>query len=304
MLSLQTRLSAYLTSAPANEKTLFWFRGVIVVKLLLWQYIYAFALGGKSAVLAVLLTPFAVHVVRSKKPPFWGLLVFAMYALYKVIGAFPGTPNHFYVEGVILVVLLLDSTPALGANDGFSPVNLLKVLYLIMFVQTGLAKVVNGYWMDGEYVAVSAFAGPEGSLFGILQRAVIRGLDWLLWDTLPALDPAPSFFASAAVALPNWVAIYMSISGVAVILLEILLPFAMTVPRFRPVAFPLFVTFQAAVSFGAGIISFAFTGLACVLLFSTKPARHYKLLYVAMFLAFAACLLDVSAVNLIPFAWY
>ena len=71
--SLHKRLSAYLTSAPANEETLFWFRGLLVVKLLLWQYIHAFASGGKSAVLAILLTPVAVHVVRSSPGSFKGI---------------------------------------------------------------------------------------------------------------------------------------------------------------------------------------------------------------------------------------
>lgn len=303
-MSLHKRLSTYLTSAPADENTLFWFRSAIVLKLLLWQYIYAFATGGKSTALAVCLTPIAVHVVRSRKPQSWALLVFTMYALYKVIGAFPGTPNHFYVELVILVVLLLDSTASLGTDDGFSPVNLLKFLYLAMFVQTGLAKAVNGYWLDGEYVAVSAFGGPEWSLLGILQRAVIRGLDGLFWGNLPPLNPEPSFFGSTAVALPGWVAVYLSLFGVAVILLELLLPFAMSVTRFRAVVFPLFVMFQTAISFGAGIISFGFTGLACVLLFSTRPAIHYKLLYAAMFLAFGVCLVDVFSPGFIPFAWY
>lgn len=136
---------------------------------------------------------------------------------------------------------------------------------LIVFFQAGVQKLVHGYYIDGQLLALRVLY-DEGEM-GRRLRGVLSYAAQLL-DILP-LPPAqalsrPSFIAEADVSLPDWVRAVLCMASNTTWMSEMGLPILVFNKALRARAIYSLLALEAVILFFSGEVSFGLTVLLCV----------------------------------------
>lgn len=184
-------------------------------------------------------------------------------SFYGFVEAWPFTINHVGLELCILLLMCLvpqeESKPA-----GLSTADMIKILMLSVWFFSGLHKLFDGYYLNGEFFALEALAN-DGTLGYYLN--------YLLSFFGPDNSLKPLFCCSEArLAFTSvQIGILLGLSWLT-ILLEIFLPLSFLHNRWRHLGvFGLFI-FQWMIGYVSGEIDFAFTAFAILFLFVPRLA--------------------------------
>lgn len=91
-----------------------------------------------------------------------GLAIIAALGAWQCVSTFPRTGNHVFLGVVVsLLVALLDEHEAL---DRQLRRRLLLALPLVVFVWSGVQKLVHGYWFEGQFLAWAAVSRVDIAL--------------------------------------------------------------------------------------------------------------------------------------------
>jgi len=193
------------------------------------------------------------------------------------------TPNHYYLELYILVMLLLCPNQPYQSNgrqvsDGICG-RLIAVTALLTFFYAGIQKLVHGYWHDGEFLAQSLFWVNDVSIL-YTMRVMLGAASWLFGLPLGELPyPVPRGIGPTEVAIPGWsMKMFMALSWF-VIASELIIPPLVLLRRTRRLGLALMFPLMVALATLCWEAEFMFAALGCLLLFvPSHPWRNYGVL--------------------------
>lgn len=107
-----------------------------------------------------------ILLAPSRRRPAFAVLA-AMHAA-TVAGEFPAAGNHAYLEVVLLALAALLGP---GAGDLRLHLRALRWLVVLVLVTSGLQKLVHGYWLQGHYLAFSAWTPSFRPVLAFLMPA-------------------------------------------------------------------------------------------------------------------------------------
>lgn len=204
-----------------------------------------------------------------------GVLGWLVLVLARVVRSWPYTLNHLLLELVVLVWLML--YPVRFDAGPRQPAPLLRVLWptlLSVWFYSGLQKALQGYYLNGEYMALALLA-DSGTLGASLRflAGELQGVSHSVTDWLSAGGPVPLSplgVVERALCLG---------AGWLVTAVELLLPGLAFARRTRHLAVPALALAQLAVCGMSGEYDFALTGLGLIGLGWQRWARaRYALL--------------------------
>lgn len=211
-----------------------------------------------------------------------GVLLLMIAAVHKVLWSFPYTLNHAFFELLLLAEHLAwrwSDSPEGASHD---PSRFAKLGILSVFFYAGLQKLVHGYYLDGQFLALKVLYGHDGMSVGL--RALLSAMHKVMDLPMPQLPTStPSWLSGAAASLPQWMIASMTGLSITVVLLEIVCPIAALVPRLRRSAILGLLGLEACIAIASRELSFAFTTTACLLAFFPEAGRwSYPVAFAAL----------------------
>lgn len=192
-----------------------------------------------------------------------GLLGIFFLALKNCIDTWPFTINHSVLEMVIALFLCLMPSDR-QHDEKISSMDMIKFLMLSVYFYSGLHKLVDGYYLNGEFFALEAL-GRQSPLGYHLSRL----LSW--FGPLPnnfscCLEKSLSFTFTQRVIVVglSWLTIAAEL---ALPIMVFLSP-----PRFQKASIIMLMLAQASITYISGEIDFGFTAFAILFLFVPKSA--------------------------------
>jgi hypothetical protein len=210
-----------------------------------------------------LLILFALCVVPLRKYYLPGLLVILGLSAYEIFRSWPFTINHSGLEFVIVALLCLDSEK----NDEYrfpSCVDMIRILMLSVWFYSGIHKLLQGYYLNGEFFALEVLSNR--TTLGMKLRELLQIFG--SFENFHALDCCTS---SKLLMKDGHTAFFLILSWLT-ILTELALPFTLLFKRTRAVGFLSIFFFQGTIAYFSGEIDFAFTAFGVLLLFVPRVA--------------------------------
>lgn len=206
-----------------------------------------------------------VMVIAVGLPRFYivGLIALLGLMANELMASLPFTINHGVLEfGIVLLMCLLPEE----ASSRITSAHLIKILMLSVWFYSGLHKLFDGYYLNGEFLALEALA--NNTTLGIHLNEILGffGPHPTSSQLFECCVYGPLHFSSVQTA------ILLALSW-GTILLELMLPVAMFIPRVRWVGLAGLFTAQFFIGYLSGEVDFAFTAFAILFLFVPRIAR-------------------------------
>ena len=220
-----------------------------------------------------------------------GLLVLLFFQVcWSIIGAFPMTDNHEFLEGFILLFLILFPSRIVDRDkklvDGAS-CHLIKFIILYSYFFSGFHKILHGFWLNGELLGWSLFSFRDRTLpiyhSGQFFLNVIANLFNLPISDIPfehSLD-----MGQAAVSIPPWIVIMLVVMQWVTILGELVIPILVVLYSNQKLGRYLLLGMTLMIGLPSFELRFLFVALGCDFLFFPKrPMHNYAILLLLNFL--------------------
>lgn len=185
-----------------------------------------------------------------------GLTVIAGLSFYECWHSWPFTINHQVLELVMVVLMFL--VPEEKQPNSFSCMGMIKILMLSVWFFSGIHKLFDGYYLNGEFFALEALSNQ--TTLGHHLNQILR--------IFPSVPLACCTNTAQSVAI--WQAAVMLGFSWMTILAEIFLPVCLFIPKLRTLGIIGLFIFQAVIAYYSGEIDFAFTAFAVLFLFIPK----------------------------------
>jgi hypothetical protein len=208
-------------------------------------------------------------IVASWLPRFYfpGLVIILGLSLYESWSSWPFSINHGGLEfGILLLICLVPDHESKPSR--ITCADMVKILFLSVWFFSGIHKLVDGYYLNGEFFALEALSN---------QTRLGHSLNQVISFFAPffgqvALAPLACCM-TAVFEFPQWQANSMLVLSWLTIIMEISLPILMLAPRFRSIGIVGFFVTQGTIAYFSGEIDFAFTAFAILFLFIPKFSR-------------------------------
>ena len=219
----------------------------------------------------------------SKRYCQFGLLVLLAYHFFwLIVGNFPWTANHYFLEGYILLFLVLFPIrivdKAKNLVDGTS-CHLIQFTILYAYFFSAFHKIFQGFWLNGEFLGWSLFQDASLALFYSSQW-IIKALISLLGlsaDGIP-FEFSPGM-ARTAIAIPTWLTFTLIAVHCAIILVELSVPVLVVIYRNQKLGRYLLLAMTIGIGLPSLEFIFMFVALGCdFLFFPQRPQRNYTAL--------------------------
>lgn len=211
------------------------------------------------------------------------------------IASLPMTSNHAFVETLLLaLVLVQSSSPRADLRDrAWRAAELREIVLFVIagaYAIAGLQKIAQGYWHDGEFLALELVYGTGGLAHSMQATfetiAAVFGLEPVVADPggLDALGARP-------LLLPRWAATTVLAMSWSFLALELLAPALLLWSRTRRVGLVLLAFVQIGIGMFAWETEFMCLALAGVALQGRHVGRNLAwvlVLEVALAVMFAA----------------
>jgi hypothetical protein len=255
--------------SPVDPGKFAWFRRIFLGKFLLFELLHVVDTPREATpLLWVQLGVIGACVAAAEaRPNTWGRLGVAVLLVIKIAGivdSFPYTVNHAFFDAALLLLLALGA-PEGGA--GVHPLRVVQVGILIVFFYSGVQKLVHGYYVGGQFLAIRTLYS-EGDMGRRLRWALSFVSGMLRLPSPPTfMQPRPSFLADQEVDLPGWFcgALYIVSNGVW--MAEVGLPIMAIRRAWRQKALAGLLALECLILIVSGEISFGVTVIACLLSF-------------------------------------
>lgn len=262
-LNIPTRSFLFFDSRNAIKAEALWFfRIFLTFKIALPQ---AFPDGNYSHVNFLSFAVLAmVGAVAFKETRFYGIFGIFGLAFLECLNAWPFTINHVVLELVILLLMALmpdDETNALACS------NMIIFLMLSVWFFSGLQKIVQGYYLNGEFFALEVLFREPG-----LGEHAYRFINSIgSWFGLEKIE----FFEcckEGSLKLSYVHVFFLLILSWTTVIAELGLPLMVVFSRYKNYAIAGLFVVQFVIAYFSGEIDFAFTAFAILLLFLPKIA--------------------------------
>jgi len=275
--SLYTRFNASVSpDLTAAFRTYFCFHLFLQALKLPWYFghgVFSYTQIGLSLFFTVL----AFHKKTFKA----SLIFFLIYKLYWINYTFPLTANHYYVEFLILLLLLIfpNNKRVDGTHDG-TAIRLVQFSILSIYFFGGVQKLVLGQWLNGEFLLNlflrNGMAGLTSTVSALIWKLDSNAL--VNWGGMARGFQAVPFeissFAFGIILILSWLTL----------LTEIGLPLLFLFKKSLKVGIFLIIILQIVIGFSAWETEFMFAALGCIFLFFNKNSiKNYSLLGLAHF---------------------
>jgi hypothetical protein len=199
-----------------------------------------------------------------------GVCVILAIKLLELASAFPYTINHAYFDVALLLLLAL-GVPSQGG--GLHPLRAAQAGILAVFFGAGIQKLMHGYYIDGQLLALRALYDEGG--MGLRLRLLLSFVSDLLHLSSPPARalPTPSFITEAPVTLPGWVWSALCVISNGTWIAEVALPIAALSSATRSWVVLGLIGLEGVILILSGEVSFGFTVVACLLSFFPRQAR-------------------------------
>lgn len=185
-----------------------------------------------------------------------GLIAVAGFSFFQCWLSWPFTINHHVLESVIVILMFL--VPEEEKQSSFSCAGMIKILMLSVWLFSGIHKLFDGYYLNGEFFALEALSNQ--TTLGHHLNQILR-----IFPSIPL-----ACCTETALSVADWqAAIMLGLSWVT-ILAEIFLPIGLFIPKLRTLGIIGLFIFQAVIAYYSGEIDFAFTAFAVLFLFIPK----------------------------------
>jgi hypothetical protein len=262
-----------MSAWPDDPELLRWLRRFLALKLwtTLWIIWPDLPLPTALSTQVVALGSGALASLAMVSDRFWrtGVAGWIVLMLGVVVGSFPFTRNHYFLETAVLAILALHHERA-AARPGTREA--LCLLVASLWIYAGVQKLAAGAYTDGEMMALYAVfdAGPLGE--AVRQLLGRLGADVSPWPRADLLTAGALGLDAAAVA--GCVAL-----GFAVPIVELLGGALVLARATRPLGVVLLYAAQVGVAVATLELDFAVSGLALVgLLHGGAVAPRYAAL--------------------------
>ena len=224
---------------------------------------YLFPLGAPSI-------PYIALVLVASLPRYYlsGLVGILILSAKELVETWPLSINHNALEMVILALLCLYPSESKGDSPKTYPScnELIQWLMVSVWVYSGIHKLLDSYYWNGEFFALEVLSDASGlgHKLGLLIQQV--GIALPIQAPLACCSVLP-FANSPAFAG------FLLLLAWATVLTEIILPWGLFLPKVREYTLLALFIFQANIAYFSGEIDFAFTAFAILLLFVPRIAR-------------------------------
>jgi hypothetical protein len=184
-----------------------------------------------------------------------GIFLLACLAGWQCYASWPFTINHGGLEFIALLLVCFDPGP--GPREHAPSAAMIKLLMMSVWFYSGMHKLCDGYYLNGEFFALEVFAG-------------LTPLGKHLADLLQALAPLFAGAADAgsgALQLTSCQAGVLLVASWLTIASELLLPLALFFTGTRTLALIALFGVQGMIAYFSAEIDFAFTAYGILLLF-------------------------------------
>ena len=193
----------------------------------------------------------------------FGMLGSAALALSECLRTWPFTINHAFIE--LIAMLLLCLAPQVRRSEGEQqPIagELIVILMLSVWLYSGIHKLCDGYYLNGEFFALEVSNGATalGEHLGILLQTFAK-----LFSLAPAQVPL-SCCTVAETSFPVWQVFFFQGLSWLTIAGELLLPLGVLWRRSHQISISGLLLLQGLIGYFSGEIDFAFTAYAILLL--------------------------------------
>jgi hypothetical protein len=186
---------------------------------------------------------FIILIAALLRIHFLGLFLAFGLSCLELLLSWPFTINHSGLECAILLLMCL--MPELESNKSkISIENMVKILMMSVWFFSGIHKLLDGYYLNGEFFALETLANNTT-------------LGHHLNDILSCFS--------------NKTLLFLSLSWITIIA-EIILPFSLLIPKFKTLGIILLLICQGLIAYFSGEIDFAFTAFAILFLFIPQLA--------------------------------
>lgn len=267
---------------PIDPTAFTWFRRCFLGKFLLLDLLSLVSAGRPTmaalAQIAVLSASVALAETRRGEPI--GAAIILALKLVELVSNFPYTINHAFFDAALLLLLAFRTPEERG---GLHPLRVAKAGILAVFFYAGVQKLVHGYYIDGQLLALRALY-DDGDMGRRLRWLLSTTGGLLGWSGLPAgALPRPSFVTEAEVTLPGWAWSAVHVLSNGTWIAETGLSVLALHPATRAWAVIGLLGLEGVILIVTGEISFGFTVVACLLSFFPCVARRiYPLGFLAL----------------------
>ena len=213
-----------------------------------------------------------------------GLLILLIYHLQVVIGLFPWTANHHFLEIYVLLFLVLFPSRIVNHNrklvDGTS-CHLIQFVILYSYFFSAFHKILQGFWLNGEFLGWSMLnledvRLPLHHVGQLILKAIVNLFNLPISD-IP-FDRSLEM-GQAAILIPIWLVITLIIIHWVTILVEFATPILVVTYRNQKLGRYLLIGMTLMIGLPSLELPFMFAALGCdFLFFPKKPGRNYIIL--------------------------
>ena len=204
-------------------------------------------------ILQLLLFWGALFIKKTLKIGVLGLACNLFLIIYKT---YPLTINHFFLEFIILVLIFISSESKKDLlSDKRNIKNLilyLQILYISVWIYSGIQKIFWGYYLNGEMFALSYLNSKEST------NSLVR-IQHFLIDNLTTFKSIfiPPCCTNKELVFPGIVKFIFMAQGWLVGLCEITFPVFLIFKRTRIIGFLLVLVLQLTIALSSGEWDFA-----------------------------------------------
>ena len=229
-----------------------------------------------------------------------GLLVILFYQTWWfIIGTFPLTGNHQFLEGYILLFLIVFPSRIVDHSkrlvDGTS-CHLIQFAILYAYFFSAFHKILHGFWLNGELLGWSMFSFNHGSGIYVTGKFILSIVANLFHSPISNIpfDDRSLEMGLSAVSIPTWLVITLIIIHWFAILVELAVPILVVIYRNQKLGRYLLLAMIMMIGLPSLEVGFMFAVLGCCFLFFPKrPQRNYTILLLLH------ALLPVSVIGLL-----
>jgi hypothetical protein len=308
---LRAKVERFLT-APYDRQALLLFRRFFVVKTFIWTAIVVDKpirlVTDASAAITLLIAAVATVLAWSRDRYRVGTgLLLALMVYKNVLIYFPMTAVHHFLEILVFAAFTFLPPTSLADDpervDGLQARTIQVLLGFAMFY-SGLQKIIQGRWLNGETLAYFGLFDDRNSLLTAFLCGGLKVVGRLLGEQVPHVPlVGPSSLALTDFWLPGWVLAYFLVLSWGAVCAETFLPVLVLFKRTRTLGLIGVTATITIVSATAGVFGFTFTGVSCCLLFFPKKTRITFPVMFTLMLVTITVLMTLRVLHRMPYLW-
>ena len=220
----------------------------------------------------------------------FGLLILLVFQLWNVVIRFPMTANHHYLEALILLFLVLFPNRIVDPENRLvdsTSCRLIQLTVLYAYFYSAIHKLVQGFWLDGEFLAWSLFSpSPTPRPIYFTTRMLLQAIANLLGLPLGDIPFERSLdMGQVSILIPAWIMITLLVISWITIASEMIIPWLVVNQKTRHMGRYLLLMMTILIGLPSLEMQFFFAAVACDLLFFPKrPLYNYTILLIIHFI--------------------